>query len=84
LIGSKWVFKVKKDGTYCARLVALGYNQVPGDDFTDNYAPVINDVTFRLVLLIYLLRKMDSEIIDVEAAFLYGIFLKEEIFMKSP
>ena len=29
LIGCKWVFKIKKDGTYRARLVALGYSQVP-------------------------------------------------------
>ena len=27
LIGSKWVFKIKRDGTYRARLVALGYSQ---------------------------------------------------------
>ena len=26
LIGSKWVFKIKRDGTYRARLVALGYS----------------------------------------------------------
>ena len=27
LIGNKWVFKIKRDGTYRARLVALGYSQ---------------------------------------------------------
>ena len=26
LIGNKWVFKIKKDGTYSARIVALGYS----------------------------------------------------------
>ena len=40
LIGNKWVFKVKRDGTYRARLVALGYSQIPGVDYTDNFAPV--------------------------------------------
>ena len=30
LIGCKWVFKIKRDGTYRARLVALGYSKVPG------------------------------------------------------
>ena len=45
LIGSKWVFKKKKNGVYRARLVALGYSQVPGVDYTDNFAPVINDVS---------------------------------------
>ena len=29
LIGNKWVFKIKRDGTYRARLVALGYSQIP-------------------------------------------------------
>ena len=28
LIGNKWVFKIKRDGTYRARLVALGYSQI--------------------------------------------------------
>ena len=36
LIGNKWVFKIKRDGTYRARLVALGYSQIPGVDYTDN------------------------------------------------
>ena len=50
LIGCKLVFKIIRDGTYRARLVALGYSQVPGVDFTDNFAPVVNDVTFRIAL----------------------------------
>ena len=32
LIGNKWVCKIKRDGTYRARLVALGYGQFPGVD----------------------------------------------------
>ena len=32
LIVNKWVFKIKRDGTYRARLVALGYSQIPGVD----------------------------------------------------
>ena len=37
LIGNKWVFKIKRDGTYRARLVALGYSKIPGVDYTDNF-----------------------------------------------
>ena len=29
LIGSKWVFKEKRDGRFRARLVCLGYSQIP-------------------------------------------------------
>ena len=40
LIGNKWVFKIKRDGTFRARLVALGYSQIRGVDYTDNFAPI--------------------------------------------
>ena len=78
LIGSKWVFKIMREGTYRARLVALGYSQIPGVDYTDNFASVAHDVSFRIAL-----EKLDSIVMDVETAFLYGD-IEEEIFMKSP
>jgi Reverse transcriptase (RNA-dependent DNA polymerase) len=45
-IKSKWIFKIKRNGVYRERLVACGYSQVPGVDFQESFAPVINDVTF--------------------------------------
>ena len=83
LIGNKWVFKIKRDGTYRARLVALGYSQIPGIDYTDNFAPVAHDVSFRIALVRMMVEKLDSLVMDVETAFLYGD-IEEEIFMKSP
>ena len=80
LIGNKWVFKIKRDGTYRARLVALGYSQIPGVDSTDNFAPVAHDVSFRLALARMMVKKLDSIVMDVETAFLYGD-IEEEIFM---
>ena len=41
----KWVFKIKQNGVYCARLVACGYTQIPRIDFTDTFSPVIHDTT---------------------------------------
>ena len=60
LIGNKWVFKIKIDRTYRARLVALGYSQIPGVDYTDNFAPVAHDVSFRIALARMILEKLDS------------------------
>jgi len=45
IIGSKWVFKAKKDATrnvarYKARLVAQGFSQISGVYYDDTYAPV--------------------------------------------
>ena len=45
IIGSKWVFKVKKDtagnvARYKARLVAQGFSQIEGVDYDDTYTPV--------------------------------------------
>ena len=41
---------MERDGTYRARLVGLGYSQIPGVDYTDNFAPVAHDVSFRIAL----------------------------------
>ena len=60
LVGNKWVFKIKRDGTYRARLVALGYSQIPGVDYTDNFAPVAHDVSFRIALARMMVEKLDS------------------------
>ena len=83
LIGSNGYSKIKRDGTYRARLVALGYSQIPGVDYTDNFAPVAHDVSFRIALARMMVEKLDSLVMDVETAFLYEE-IDEEIFMKSP
>ena len=68
----KWVFKIKRDGRYRARLVACGYSQIPGVDFTENYSPVIHDATYRILLVVQIIFGLDLRIIDVETAFLHG------------
>ena len=83
LVGCKQVFKVERDGTLRAREAALGYSQVPGIDFTENLAPVVNDVVFRIALMRMRMVNLDSMLMDVETAFLYGD-LDEEIYMEVP
>ena len=83
LIGCRWVFKQKDNGVFRARLVALGYSQRPGIDFTDFYAPVVNDTTMKIVKLMSLVSGFTTEQTDIETAFLYGD-LDEEVYMKLP
>ena len=47
----KWILEIKRDGHFRARLVACGYSQVGGVDFTEVFSPVVNDTSFRLWLL---------------------------------
>ena len=82
-VKSKWIFDVKRDGRYKARLVACGYSQIPGVDFVESYAPVINDITWRILLIAKLMRNYSAKIVDVETAFLHGE-LDEEIYMEPP
>ena len=63
--------------------MALGYSQIPGVDYTDNFAPVAHDVSFRIALARMMVEKLDSLVMDVETALLYGD-IEEEMFMKSP
>jgi hypothetical protein len=83
VIGNRWVFAVKDDGRYRARTVAKGYSQIPGKDFQENFAPVINDATFHLILVLMVLMDLEVEQFDIETAFLYGE-LDEEIWMEFP
>lgn len=79
----KWVFDIKRSGIFRARLVACGYSQVAGIDFTQVFSPVCNDVTFRIVLICMIVWQLDALIFDVVTAFLTGD-LEEEIYMECP
>ena len=61
LVGCRWVFKVKRNVVHCARLVARGFSQIPGVDFTDNYSPVVNDVKFRAVVARMLIENLKGK-----------------------
>jgi hypothetical protein len=43
---------------------------VPGIDFTESYAPVINDSSYRIILIGMMLLNLKAKIIEVETAFL--------------
>jgi len=79
----KWIFKVKRDGRYRARLVACGYSRIAGVDYQENYSPVIHDVTYQIMIVLRIIFKLKSRIVDVETAFLHRD-LEEEIYMACP
>lgn len=59
-VGSKWVFKVKyqPDGSVArfkkAMLVAQGFSQVPGIDFSETFAPTVRRESLRMYLALCL------------------------------
>jgi Reverse transcriptase (RNA-dependent DNA polymerase) len=70
-IKCKWIFKIKRNGIFRARLVTCGYSQVPGVNFNESYAPVINNVSFQVLLIAKLIWGLQATIIDVETDFLH-------------
>ena len=82
-IKNKWVFKIKCNGGYWACLVMCGYSQVPGVNFSGNYSPVVNDITFHVLLLMVIHFGYSAKIVNLEATFLYRE-LEEENYMECP
>jgi hypothetical protein len=88
IVSSKWVLKLKRrpDGSvekFKARLVARGFTQTQGIDFTETFAPTLRMETIRFIINYALISGMEIHQMDVTAAFLNGE-LEEEIYMKLP
>jgi hypothetical protein len=60
--------------------VASGYSQLSGIDFNESFAPLINDVIFRIMLIAKLIWNLEASIANVETAFLHGE-LQEKMYM---
>jgi hypothetical protein len=86
-ISCRWVYKIKtvenKIQRYKARLVARGFMQKFGTDYTETYAPVASLEAIRLICCEALLRDMTLDQLDIKTAYLYGD-LDEEVYMKQP
>src|SRR5437667_775970 len=77
VIGTKWVLKKKRDGIdnvtrYKARVVAKGYSQIAGLDFTETFAPVVRIESIRTLLAIAAFYNLYILHADAKTAFLNG------------
>jgi transposase InsO family protein len=87
-IGSRWVFIIKRkaDGSierYRGRVVAKGFAQRPGFDYTETFAPTAKWAALRAIFAIAALEDMELESIDISSAYLNGE-LEEEVYMEQP
>jgi hypothetical protein len=88
VVGCKWVYKLKRDAKgditrYKARLVALGFTQVPRVDYVDMFAPVVKFSTLCVLLTLVTHYNWEVHQMDVKNAYLNGT-LTETIFMRQP
>lgn len=88
VIGCKWVFRIKRnpDGSinrYKAQLVAKGFHQRSGLDYSDTFSPVVKMATIQVVLCIAWSRNWKLRQMDINNAFLNGTLTKE-VFMFQP
>ena len=83
IVGCRWLFVRKSDGRFKVRLVAKGYSQEPGIDFTETFAPVAKFTTLRVLLALVAENDWELHSMDVKTAFLNGV-LEEEVYMQCP
>ena len=82
-IGSGWVFKVKRNADGSARIVAKGFSQRPGIDYTEVFAPTTCLEKLRLILSLLAHRGWVGRQLDIKSAFLNSL-LTEPIYMAQP
>ena len=90
IIGSKWVFKAKKDAAgfiAClkARLVAQGFSQIRGVDYDDTYAPVARLASSRAIIAMANHLDLLLHQVDIKGAYLNGELNDNEVlYMHHP
>ena len=87
-IGHRLIFTRKRDENghvlrFKVRLVAQGYIQKPGIDFEQTYSPVMDSTSFRYLLSLAVQLTLETRLLDVVTAYLYGD-LETELYIKPP
>lgn len=79
----RWVFDVKRDGRFKARLVVKGFSQIHGTDFTKTFAPTATFAALRTLNVVAARYGLKVRGFDVVAAYLNSP-LDHEIWVRSP
>jgi hypothetical protein len=89
-VGCRWVYAKKRNEygeviKYKARLVAQGFSQKPGTDFSNDgtFAPVMRFETLCTLLAFSAIHNLKLRQLDVKGAYLHGR-LNEIIYMAQP
>lgn len=83
ILSSRWIFRIKDDNKYKARLVIKGCQQKSGIDYNETFSPVVNVSSLRILFALAIKYNMMFMKFDIKTAFLYGK-LTEDIFMHIP
>ena len=88
ILGSRTIFLCKRDennnvSRHKTRIVAKGYSQIEGIDYTDTFSPIAHLESVRTVLDIAASLDWEIHQFDIKTAFLHGD-LTEDIYMEQP
>ena len=82
VIRTRWIYKVRTDFTFKARLVAQGWSRRPGVDYGTTIAPARRSESQRLLMAISTQHDWDIYMLEVKGAFLQSK-IDEEVFVKQ-
>jgi len=88
IVTCKWVLNVKADKNgfverFKARLVARGFSQQYGVDYTETYSSVVRFKAIRVLYSVCAIRGYTLELMDVNSAYLNAP-LQERVYMAQP
>jgi hypothetical protein len=90
VIGSKWVFKVKKDAArniaqYKACLIAQGFSQIGGIDYDDTYAPMAKLASLHASIAMANCLHLILHQINIKGAYLNGTLKDDKVlYLRHP
>lgn len=82
-IGTRPLFVTKRNGDKKVRIVAQGFSQRPGMDYTDTFAPVCRYASLRSFIALAARHGLTIRQLDVKVAFL-NAKLEEKVYVKPP